>query len=194
MKLLLFGGTFDPPHNGHVHLLQNAIAAVGPDRVVVMPAGTPPHKAASATPARWRLEMCRCFLPLHENLVVSDWEIKRAGKSYTVDTLAMLRREYPDAELFLCMGSDMLTSFTEWRDWQTILKSAALVVQSRTEGDDPELQAAARALEPYGGRVIFTRAPAVELASSDVRAGRLPDGALPPLAAEAARRHHLYGR
>ena len=54
--------------------------------------------------------------------------------------------------------------------------------------------AAARALEPYGGRVIFTRAPAVELASSDVRAGRLPDGALPPLAAEAARRHHLYGR
>ena len=139
MKLLLFGGTFDPPHNGHVHLLQNAIAAVRPDRVVVMPAGTPPHKAASATPARWRLEMCRCFLPLHENLVVSDWEIKRAGKSYTVDTLAMLRREYPDAELFLCMGSDMLTSFTEWRDWQTILKSAALVVQSRTEGDDPEL-------------------------------------------------------
>ena len=82
MKLLLFGGTFDPPHNGHVHLLQNAIAAVRPDRVVVMPAGTPPHKAASATPARWRLEMCRCFLPLHENLVVSDWEIKRAGKSY----------------------------------------------------------------------------------------------------------------
>ena len=67
-----------------------------------------------------------------------------------MDTLAMLRQEYLDAELFLCLGSDMLTSFTEWRDWQTILKSAALVVQSRTEGDDPAAGGGPR-WSPMGG-------------------------------------------
>lgn len=194
MKLLLFGGTFDPPHNGHVNLLQSAIAAVRPDKVVVMPAGTPPHKAASATPAGLRLAMCRCFLPLHPALQVSDWEIRRGGKSYTADTLAMLRGAYPGAELFLCLGSDMLTSFTEWHRWKEILQWAALVVQSRKAGDEEELAAAAKALAPFGARVIFTGAPAVELASSELRAGRLPDTGLPPLVQQIAREHHLYGR
>ena len=72
MKLLLFGGTFDPPHKGHIRLLQSAIDAVQPDKVVVMPAGIPPHKAASATPASLRLTMCQCFVPLHPDLTVSD--------------------------------------------------------------------------------------------------------------------------
>lgn len=192
MKLLLFGGTFDPPHNGHMQLLKSAIDAVQPDKVVVMPAGIPPHKAASATPASLRLTMCQCFLPLHPDLVVSDWEIGRGGKNYTIDTVEMLEQRYPGAELFLSVGSDMLTTFTEWKNWRALLQKTTLVVQSRYCGDDANLEAAARALKAEGGRVIFAHAPVVQAASSDVRAGRLGMQALPPLVQRICKQYHLY--
>ena len=103
MKVLLYGGTFDPPHGGHLNLLQGAVRAVQPDRVIVMPAGIPPHKAASATPAALRLEMCRCFAALEgepglARIEVSDWEIGQAAsgrRNYTVLTLEMLARRWP---------------------------------------------------------------------------------------------------
>ena len=83
MRILLYGGTFDPPHNGHLNNLRAAAARVQPDRVVVMPAGVPPHKQASATPAALRLEMCRCFTVLEQGgapqLEVSRWEIRPGG-------------------------------------------------------------------------------------------------------------------
>ena len=87
MKLLLFGGTFDPPHIGHMNLLRGAMQAVQPDLTIVMPAGVPPHKAASMTPGMWRYEMCACFLALEKEcggrIEISDWEIHRQGRNYT---------------------------------------------------------------------------------------------------------------
>ncbi|WP_270913008.1 nicotinate (nicotinamide) nucleotide adenylyltransferase [Allofournierella sp. CML151] len=192
MKLLLFGGTFDPPHNGHMRLLQSAIDAVQPDKVVVMPAGIPPHKAASATPASLRLTMCQCFAPLHPDLAVSDWEIGRGGKNYTIDTVRMLEERYPGAEIFLSVGSDMLTTFTQWREWQSLLQKTTLVVQSRYSGDAASLAAAAQKLEAAGGRVIFAHAPVLQAASSDVRAGKLGMDALPPLVQHICKQYHLY--
>ncbi len=194
MKLLLFGGTFDPPHKGHIHLLETAIQAVQPDKVVVMPAGIPPHKAASATPGELRLAMCSCFEGCHPNLEVCGWEISQGGKNYTVDTLEMLQKTYPEAQIYLSVGSDMLTAFTSWREWKHILQMAVLVVQSRSPGDEAELQKAAKTLEAQGGRVLFTGAPALPAASSDIRAGRLGDEALPAQVLAIAKRHHLYGR
>ena len=106
MRLLLYGGTFDPPHNGHLNNLRAAAARVRPDRVVVMPAGVPPHKQASATPAALRLEMCRCFAVLEQDgarqLEVSRWEMDQAAqgrRNYTVLTLEMLARRWPEAQL-----------------------------------------------------------------------------------------------
>lgn len=192
MKLLLFGGTFDPPHNGHMRLLQSAIDTVQPDKVVVMPAGIPPHKAASATPASLRLTMCQCFAPLHPDLTVSDWEIGRGGKNYTIDTVRMLESRYPGAEIFLSVGSDMLTTFTQWREWQSLLEKTTLVVQSRYSGDAASLAAAARDLEAAGGRVVFAHAPVLQAASSDVRAGKLGMDALPPLVQHICKQYHLY--
>lgn len=194
MKLLLFGGTFDPPHKGHIHLLEMAIQAAKPDKVVVMPAGIPPHKAASATPGELRLAMCSCFQGCHPDLEVSGWEIGRGGKNYTVDTLEMLQEKYPDAELYLSVGSDMLTTFTSWREWEHILRMAVLVVQSRNPGDEETLRDAARQLEKAGGRILFTGAPALSAASSDIRAGILGDEVLPPQVLCIAKQHHLYGR
>lgn len=194
MKILLFGGTFDPPHNGHIQLLKSAIAAVEPSRVVVMPAGTPPHKAASATPAALRLAMCRCFLPLFSPMEISDWEITRTGKSYTIDTVRMLHSRWPQAQLYLSVGSDMLETFTEWSCWRQLLGLATLVVHSRYAGDEPRLKAAADALRAEGGQVLFTGAPVLEATSSQLRTGRLDESLVPPEALAVIRANHLYER
>ena len=196
-KILLYGGTFDPPHLGHLNNLRAAMDAVHPDRVVVMPAGTPPHKAASATPARHRLAMCRCFAALGPSVTVSRWEIDRGGRSYTVHTLEMLRAAWPNARLYLAVGSDMLLTFRQWRDWQRILRLAALVVESRHTGDEPQLQAMARSLAADGGRILFAQAPAFVCASSALRA-RLAAGdaaaltLLPPETAAYIHKNGLY--
>lgn len=193
-RVLLFGGTFDPPHAGHMHSLAAAIRAVKPHRVIVMPAGVPPHKAASATPGEWRAAMCQCFVPLFPGLEVSDWEIRGEGKSYTIDTVRMLARRFAGAALYLCIGSDMLLTFTGWRCWRELLQRAALVVQSREREDGEALRAAAEALRAEGGRVLFTDAPALPMASSAIRAGGPGAPPLLPWVEQVARQHHLYGR
>ncbi|WP_294568727.1 nicotinate (nicotinamide) nucleotide adenylyltransferase [uncultured Subdoligranulum sp.] len=174
MKVLLFGGTFDPPHNGHMNNLRAALDLVQPDKAIVMPAGIPPHKAASATPGEVRLAMCRCFTALSPVVEVSDWEIRQGGRSYTVHTLEMLRDRFPEAELYLGVGSDMLLSFTRWRRWQEILSMATLVVESRRPGDGTALHTGAEALQAAGGRVLFAHAQSYPCASSDLRTGRIP--------------------
>lgn len=194
LRVLLFGGTFDPPHAGHMHGLEAAICAVQPDKVIVMPAGLPPHKAASATPGEWRAAMCQCFAPLFPGLEVSDWELRRQGKSYTIDTVRMLARRFAGAALYLCIGSDMLLTFRGWRSWQELLSLATLVVQSREREDGEALRKAAQGLEAEGGRVLFTDASALPMASSEIRAGGPNAPPLLPLVEKIARQHHLYGR
>ena len=177
MRLLLYGGTFDPPHNGHLNNLKAAAARVMPDLAVVMPAGVPPHKAASATPAALRLEMCRCFYELEgapalPRIAVSDWEIRQAAggrRNYTVLTLEMLAKRYPEATLYLAVGSDMLETFREWYRWQDILRLARLVVVSREAGDDAALHAAARSLDPMGSHILLAPVEALPMASRALR-------------------------
>lgn len=180
MKILLYGGTFDPPHWGHINNLRAAMQAVQPDKVIVMPAGIPPHKAASATPGSLRLQMCRCFLQLGEQVEISDWEITHEGKSYTVNTLRMLHSTYPDAQLYLTVGSDMLTSFRTWREWQSILQLATLVVESREADDAAMLAEFADSLCGDGARVLFARAKPVPMSSSEIRQGSAGAEAVPP--------------
>ena len=128
MRLLLYGGTFDPPHNGHLNNLRAAAARVRPDRVVAMPAGRSPFKQSTAAPGSARVEMCACFRALEAEgavpaLCVSGWEVEQAAlgrRNYTVLTLEMLARTYPEAELYMAMGSDMLLSFDSWLRWQEI--------------------------------------------------------------------------
>ena len=158
MRLLLYGGTFDPPHNGHLNNLRAAAARVRPDRVVVMPAGLSPFKQSTAAPGSARVEMCACFRTLEAEgavpaLCVSGWEVEQAAlgrRNYTVLTLEMLARTYPEAELYMAMGSDMLLSFDSWHRWQEILRLARLVVTSRNVGDAPELHAKAKQMDPTG--------------------------------------------
>ena len=204
MRLLLYGGTFDPPHNGHLNNLRAAAARVRPDRVVVMPAGLSPFKQSTAAPGSARVEMCACFRALEAEgavpaLCVSGWEVEQAAlgrRNYTVLTLEMLARTYPEAELYMAMGSDMLLSFDGWHRWQDILRLAHLVVTSRHVGDDPELHAKALRLDPTGARILFAPVQALPMASSDIRtrlaAGEGCEAELPEAVRAVIRREKLY--
>ena len=114
MKILLYGGSFDPPHNGHLNNLRAAADRVHPDKIVVMPAGTSPFKQGTNASGALRLEMCRCFAALAQEpgmppLEVSGWEVAQAAagsRNYTVLTLEMLARENPGAVLYLQKKKD----------------------------------------------------------------------------------------
>ena len=202
MKILLYGGSFDPPHNGHLNNLRAAIRRAHPDKVVVMPAGLSPFKQQTAAPAALRLEMCSCFRELGQampQVEICGWEIAQAeagNRNYTVLTVEMLARKYPDAQLYLGIGSDMLLSFDGWHRWQDILRLAHLVVGSRNIGDVPALHAKARQLDPAGGRILFAPVEALPMASSGLRArlaaGDPCEAELPEAVRAVIRRENLY--
>lgn len=126
----LFGGTFDPPHIGHMVVAQDVLERLALDLLVVMPAARPPHRAAVLA-AETRLDLMRRVCADDERFRVSDLELCREGPSYTVDTLRELRETLEPEALFLIMGSDQLRAFSTWRDPKEILQLATLAVMKR---------------------------------------------------------------
>ena len=123
MRVLMYGGAFNPPHKGHMLLLEEAIKAVKPDRTLVVPSDVSPHKRTQYTPFRDRANMARCFKECGDNVVISEIEkAKNKKKSYTVKTLRRLEKRFPEAELFLVIGSDMLFTFRQWHQARTSRK------------------------------------------------------------------------
>ena len=138
-RIGIYGGSFDPPHLGHIRAAQAAIEALDLNRLLLLPASCSPDKKAPKIPAHHRLQMLR--LAATDKMEVSGLEIDRGGISYTADTLTQLRAMHPDAKLYLCMGSDAFLGFDSWRDPQKILKLASLAVFSRGDEDPHQLQA-----------------------------------------------------
>ena len=137
-RLGLFGGTFNPPHLAHKALALKAAAAASLDTVLIMPDAEPPHKAASGLiSGEDRLELCRRTFT-EPVFAVSDMELRRTGKSYTVYTVREVRERYAPDELYLSIGSDMLLTFAQWREWETILSMAKLIVLSREPDVSPD--------------------------------------------------------
>jgi nicotinate-nucleotide adenylyltransferase len=128
----LFGGTFDPPHVGHLIAAQDACAALSLDRFLFVPAAAPPHKLdRSVTPPELREEMLRAAVQGNEKFEICDIELRRSGPSYTVDTLRQLRTEWPGATFFLLLGVDQVREFATWREPETILRLARIVMLTR---------------------------------------------------------------
>lgn len=168
-RIALFGGSFNPIHNGHLHLALTVHQQCGLDRMLLMPSGTAPHKSSDAyAPAADRLAMCRLAAEPYPWLEVSDYELTKPGKSYTVETLRYLHSRFPEDALFLLTGSDMLLSFDSWYCWQEILTLAGLLCVSRgTEPEDVLRQKAAE-LSPYG-QVTVVHAQPLPMSSSQIR-------------------------
>lgn len=136
MRIGLLGGTFDPPHVGHLLIASDAVEALGLDRLVLVPAATQPLKLGQVgATAGQRLAMTRLLAGADARLEVDPIEIERGGLSYTVDTLAAYAGRYPAAERFFLVGSDVLTSFARWREPERIGELATVAVMRR--GGEP---------------------------------------------------------
>lgn len=133
LRLALFGGAFDPPHWGHVRLVQALQAQFGVQRVWVVPTGSAWHKARPLTAAAHRLAMTRLAFAGVEGVCIDEREIRRPGPSYTVDTLAELRAEQPPAQWLLLMGEDQWARFETWHQWPRIAQMARIVVARRSQ-------------------------------------------------------------
>ncbi len=173
MRIAIFGGSFNPPHLGHLRAAQAAVQSLRADKLFVIPSSTPPHKQqAQGSPGpQERFELTRLAFEELDMACVLDLELRRGGISYTVDTLEQLRLEYPNDELFLLMGGDMLLCFdTAWKDFERILKMATLSAFSRQNGQDAELAEKCRELkDKYGvGMELISFVP-TEIASTQLR-------------------------
>ena len=147
MKIGIYGGTFNPPHLGHMAAAKAAVAALGLDKLLLIPAAIPPHKALpSDTPApEHRLAMVEKWADgMGAGVEVSALELEREGKSYTSDTMRAIRQTYPDAELWLLMGTDMFLTLHLWHEPEVILSLAGICAFGRTEQDGEALFAPQR--------------------------------------------------
>ena len=132
LRLGLFGGTFDPPHNGHVAVAKDVADALNLNRLLWIPAGEPPHKAQQdVTPASLRLEMVLAATAEDARFEVSDVETAREGPSYTVDTLGEVRRKFPHATLYFIVGADEYDALATWRAPEQVLELTRLAVMDR---------------------------------------------------------------
>lgn len=195
MKTGLLGGTFDPIHNGHLGAASVAIECAGLDRVIFMPSAQPPHRGAAVGSAEDRLAMCRLAIGGEPRFEVSDVEVRRGGRSYTVDTLRELKARLPGDDLFLILGWDAAKLLRTWRDPQAVAELAKIVVVSRPGTPAPE----PRHLESAGldpGRVVLCLRATPDVSGSALRQaiarGEPVSGKLPvPVEAYIAA-HHLY--
>ena len=170
-KIGIYGGTFSPPHVGHMHAVESFLAAQEVDTLLIIPTCVPPHKEKKDTAdASARLEMCRRAFSFSDKIEVSDLEIRRGGKSYTSDTLSALKNE--DNELYFLCGSDMFLTLPYWHEAETIFRLATIVGLSRdTEKEVLERmkEAEKQYREAYGAKTLLLSVEAVEISSSEIR-------------------------
>lgn len=191
MKIGVFGGTFNPPHNGHVRLAKAAADELKLDKLLVIPSCIPPHKiAAKLADGQERLEMCRLAFGCDPRFEVSPMELERGSRSYTVETLRELKALYPDSELYFIVGSDMLESFDKWYLWQEILSLSVLCAASREEGYNPDLSRFGKLAE----RIKIITLDPLEVSSTQIRnlTGEVSPELLDPKVAAYIREHGLY--
>jgi len=196
VRLGILGGTFDPMHNGHLATAEAAIECAELDEVVFVPTGTPPHRPAAVASAAQRLEMCRLATAGDPRFAVSDVEVKRAGPSYTADTLLSLRGANPHAELFLILGWDAASFFRTWHRPDEVIALAPVVVVTRPGHEVPGTDAlTAAGLQP--GRVILCRHPTPAVSASAIRQAVSGGESIAGLVPEAVERYiasqRLYG-
>jgi nicotinate-nucleotide adenylyltransferase len=175
-SLGILGGTFNPPHVGHLALARHARMELGLECVVLMPAGSPLHKPAAEDPgSECRLAMCRLAARTVEGASACALEVERGGPSYTVDTLRAIHAAHPNAELTFIVGADTASTLASWREPVELLGLARLAVASRTGADRDRVLATvaglagAEARERVTSRIDFLTMDTIDVSSSAVR-------------------------
>lgn len=196
LRLGVLGGTFDPPHYGHLALAETARVQLRLARVLFVPAGDPPHKPGHPlTPAVHRAAMVEAAIADNPAFALSRADLDRPGPHYTVDMLALLREAFPGAELYFLMGSDSLVEFPTWRDPARIVRQATLGVMERP-GWTADMDALERHIPGIRERVVWLDAPRLDLSARDLRR-RVREGLpvrylVPPAVETYIQEHRLY--
>ena len=200
LRIGVFGGAFDPPHNAHVALAQAAISVLGLNQLRVMPTGRAWHKSRDLTDAKHRLAMCQlAFEPL-AHAVVDDREVLRPGPSYTVDTLGELKAQYPCSQLYLLLGDDQRRSLPSWHKIDEIARLAIIcaagrdaAVQAWGDSNSGTLSASAHS---FNARIQTLKMPLMPHSATDIRAlvatDRNIQGLVPSAVERYIHEHHLY--
>ena len=171
-RIGIYGGTFNPPHIGHIRAAKYAVESLKLDRLLVIPSCISPHKVLpedSPTPEQ-RLRMLELSLAGQEKIEISDLELRRGSTSYTYETVQQVHQLYPDSQLILFMGTDMFLSFDSWKNPDVILKYAALGVFYRGEREEiQKIQEKKALFEEKGAAVYLVENPVTEISSTDLR-------------------------
>jgi nicotinate-nucleotide adenylyltransferase len=197
VRIGILGGTFNPPHLGHLICAQEAYLQLELDRVTLIPARIPPHKRVEEEPGPdHRLELCRAAVREDDRFDVSDVEILRDGPSYTVDTLELLRSREPESELFLIVGGDIAAGLPKWREPERVLSLATLAVAGRRGTSRADVDEALTGLAG-GDRARFFQMPTIGVSSTVLRrrvhAGEPIRYYVPDAVVGYIDRHRLYG-
>lgn len=217
-QLGLFGGSFNPIHNGHLTIARQTRETLGLDRILFIPTGNPPHKPdGTLAPAQHRLEMVRLAIGSDPKLALTDLEVRRPGKSYTIETIQQVQQEYgPKTRLFFLIGLDAFLDFQSWREPAALLAACTFVVIARPGASFRSLTSVAllppisdaslndldhgripRLDVPLGTQqLICLKLPPCDISASEIRK-RIADNQpvanlLPPLVESYIIRHHLY--
>lgn len=199
IKTGIFGGAFNPPHNGHVNLAREAIEQLNLRRLMIIPTFESPHKSTKLLPFEQREEMCRrAFMPLDGTghcsckVEVSDIEREMGGVSYTINTLRELAKRHPEDRFYLLIGGDMLFSFKEWYKYESILKEATVCAVARGGDNYTDMAEFANEL----GRVKVLPTNIVDVSSTEIRGkianGESVSGLVSESVAEYIKENNLY--
>lgn len=195
-RIGIFGGSFDPPHIGHILAAKKAAQVLNLDKLLMVPVANPPHKDALQATGEERLELLRIALADDPVMEVADMELARGGISYTYETLEIVRKMYPNAEIFLLMGSDMFLSVHSWKRPETILELATLAVFYRGGREEVAAVRTRKAdLEQQGHRVVLIENDVVDISSTQLRrllAFDCADAFLPAGVGSYIRQNRMY--
>lgn len=169
MKLAMFGGSFDPVHNDHVALCEAMINKFNLDKVIVFPAACSPFKSGTQTDDIHRLNMCKLAFEDNDKVEVSDFEINKGGKSYTIDTLRFLKEKYIDSELFLIMGADAFVTLSAWYQSDEIFSLAHILTIVRGSDDITVLKNKADEYKALNANCTLISTPVGSVSSTTVR-------------------------
>ena len=193
-RIGILGGSFDPPHLAHLALGQAAVAQLGLDELRIIPTGQAWHKARVLSDATHRLAMAQLAFSGIPQAWVDPRETRRAGPSYTIDTLRELRAEFNQAELFLIIGADQAQALTSWQSWQEILQSATICVADRP--DLTRVRAVFDAEKAFPERFFHLQMPSMAISATDIRSAISTHQNVIALVGERVARyiadHHLY--
>jgi len=192
-KIGIFGGSFNPPHNGHVNIAMQAKNELGLDKMLIMPTGKSPHKGTASVGFYGRATMCKLAFSHLPGFEVTDIEGKISGRSYTINSIRLIKKQYPrDTAFYMLIGADMLFYFEKWHKYESILDECNVVAAAREPGQFNDMLEFATEI----GKIRVLNFETTQVSSSEVRAkiaaGKDVSSLLPPKVFKYIREKRLY--